>query len=705
MNTTTLKNIAFTSIIAALVLMALLIVGCTSEIGQSPGQGGLALSNPDSFNPHGTITTQNFKSVDQYNAFLRNHQSNNYGNYGYGLPMLRGSNMIADAAMVAEAAPAKATGVPSQDDFSGTNNQVASVDEGDLLKTDGTFIYTITGKTLYVIKAYPGEQARIVSTIAFDDRPSELFINGDRLTVFGTMQDLEWFKEHDIRVRQGMTFVNTYDVSDRSNPVLIKEYAFEGNYYKSRMVDRFVYVLTRTQPVYRPQYPTPIIMEDGVVRSMPVSDIAFFPLPYRQPQLVTVHAFDLNDLDAPVAAESVMVESGQNVYMSEDNIYLTYSEYVDEWKLQQGIMMDLLEGELTDADRSYIAKVKAADPELLSKAEKDSKIFNVYQQYLNFMPEKERESFRDKVDGLLEKKLKSLGHLDFTVINKLSVSGKDIETVANGKVPGTIINQFSMDEQDGLFRIATTTQSRWNRFLKERQESKNSIYILDNRLAQVGSLEDLAEGERIFSTRFIDDRLYMVTFRRVDPFFVIDLSDPANPKKLGELKIPGFSRYLHPYDKNIIIGIGQDATEQGRTKGLKISLFDVSDVSAPKEIAHWVSDERYAQSSAQSEHRAFLFSKEKELLVIPVWNYDYRNQEDSYNGAMVFHINEKGIELRGLIDHSQGQKRYGPAVERSLYIDDLLYTKSANLLRINRLTDLGSVKRIELTSKGKIPIY
>jgi len=223
-----------------------------------------------------------------------------------------------------------------------------------------------------------------------------------------------------------------------------------------------------------------------------------------------------------------------------------------------------------------------------------------------------------------------------------------------------------------------------------------------------GRKTDLAEGERIYSTRFVGDRLYMVTFRQIDPFFVIDLSNPEKPESLGELKIPGFSRYLHPYDEDHIIGIGRDATDMGRTQGLKISLFDVSAVENPKEVAKFVADEKYAQSTAEYEHKAFLFSKEKNLLVIPAYSYNYREEGETYNGALVFNINTEEIELRGLIDHSgslDSNYYYRAGVERSLYIEDMLYTKSPNLIRINALDDLEGVKNIELEKPTKMKVY
>jgi uncharacterized secreted protein with C-terminal beta-propeller domain len=179
------------------------------------------------------------------------------------------------------------------------------------------------------------------------------------------------------------------------------------------------------------------------------------------------------------------------------------------------------------------------------------------------------------------------------------------------------------------------------------------------------------------------------------------------------LKIPGFSRYLHPYDDTHIIGIGRDASDTGRQEGLKISLFDVSDVEHPKEVAKFVTQNDYAQSTAEYEHKAFLFDKEKELLVIPAYSYSYDTWKGTttqqYNGAMVFKITEDEIKLRGIVDHSQGlQNQYWSAmVERSLWIDDLLYTKSPNLLRVNEIDTLEKVKNIDLVSEnnGPYPVY
>ena len=689
------------------------------------------------FDPTNEISSNAFASIDDYNAFVTQHQSGGYDLYDYeirgdvvttisgssageaidnglGIPVPEAAPTPAatgthssggpasvdpdwDSGSAASQGEAKNSSVDEVGDlnYSETNVQVTGVDEADIIKTDGNYIYTVTEDILFIIKAYPGEEAEVVSTIDFDDNfPSGLFINNDNLAIFGNDYDIDLFDEIPFQPRYGMTFFDIYDISDRTNPLLVKEYKIEGNYFNSRMIDDWVYFVVRNQPVFRPDYPTPIILEGSAIRSIPVTDIHYFSIPYNYPQLVTIHSINIANIADDILSKSVAVEGGQNLYMSQQNMFITYTEYVDESEIRNEIIKDVLDSELTSADRALIDKIKATDEEILSEYEKENKIMQVYYSYLNYLPRDDQDLLWDEIEDRLAVKLEEFEFYEYTVINKIGVKNGQINVIGNGQVPGHIMNQFSLDEDttSGVLRIATTVNSRWSRYGKLQWESTNNVYTLDSGLNIIGELEGLAESEQIYSTRFIGDKLYMVTFRQIDPFFVIDLSDPRNIRELGELKIPGFSRYLHPYDENTIIGIGKDATESGRTKGLKISLFDVSDFYNPKEIANWISDERYVDSTALYEHKAFLFSKEKELLVIPAYGQIWEGRHsDEYNGAMVFSITRDDIELRDLIDHG-GWKM----VERSLHIEDLLYTKSPELLKINEIDNLSLVKDVEL---------
>jgi inhibitor of cysteine peptidase len=702
--------------ISLLVILAL-VAGCGQTPTPGPGLGILTQGSysSESFNPKLAISSQSFGSAAELNSFLKSHSSTNYyrryGGVMYDMAVPTAGGMMEKAVSSDSSsgtAPLPNT-AQTANDYSQTNNQVKNVDEADLIKTDGNYIYTVSGNTVFIIKAYPGQEAAIVSEITLNATPSNLFIEGDHLAVFGDFYDPVYFKAMDIRPYGGMTFFNVYDISDKANPLLLKEYKFEGNYFDARLKEGFVYFVTRTWPQYGPM-PMPLYFVGGVRKEMPIDSIRYFNIPYNNPSMVTVNALSLSNPSDEFNSQTIVVEGGENLYMSESNIYITYTEYINEYQLREDITKELLSDQLTEADKALIEKIKATDDEVLSQYEKDAKILQVYYNYLNYLTGDEQQALSDKTDKLLEDRLKEYDHLEYTVINRIGVDNGRVTVGESGKVPGHIINQFSLDESDGVLRIATTLSARWSYTAKESTKSTNGVYTLDSGMKILGSMEDIAEDESIYSTRFIGDKLYMVTFRQVDPFFVIDLSDPAKPKELGQLKIPGFSRYLHPYDENTIIGIGNEATDQGRVEGLKISLFDVSDFANPKEIAKFVTEEKYATSTALYEHKAFLFSREKELLVIPAYSYDYdykTGTQKGYNGAFVFRINKDEITLRGLIDHSAGQQAYyGAEVERSLYINELLYTKSYSLLRINKIEDLSSVKNISLaTAITTVPIY
>ncbi len=289
-----------------------------------------------------------------------------------------------------------------------------------------------------------------------------------------------------------------------------------------------------------------------------------------------------------------------------------------------------------------------------------------------------------------------------TILHRFSLDRGVISYKATGDVPGRLLNQFSLDEYLGNLRVATTFgtagPSGWTQY--------NNVYVLDADLEQKGKLERLAAGERIYSTRFVGDRLYMVTFKQMDPFFVIDLADPTTPAVLGELKIPGYSDYLHPYDATHIIGIGKETevSEWGgvTAQGLKLALFDVADVNNPRQLDKVEIGMAGTDSEALRDHRAFLFDYVRHLLVIPVsevvrvpvYKSGYASYTTDYwEGAYVFTVTpENGFILKGRVnqgdagDEKAGYGWYRDAVRRSLFIEDALYTVSPSRIVISDLT-------------------
>jgi len=307
-----------------------------------------------------------------------------------------------------------------------------------------------------------------------------------------------------------------------------------------------------------------------------------------------------------------------------------------------------------------------------------------------------------------------------TMVYKIAVDDGDIDYVAEGYVPGWVLNQFSMDEYNGHFRIATTN----GHISRRGSSSTSSVYVLNASLGIVGRVEGLAPGEQIYSARFMGGRCYLVTFKKVDPLFVVDLSEPESPRVLGKLKIPGYSDYLHPYDENHLIGVGKETVEAEEGdfawyQGVKISLFDVSDVSNPRELAKLEIGDRGTDSPVLRDHRAFLFSRTRNLLVMPVLVAEIDSKVYSagvppnahgnyvFQGAYVFHVSlTEGFIIRGKITHLDGKDALlksgyyfeSPySVERSLYIDDVLYTISKGTIKMNSLEDLEELNRVELS--------
>jgi uncharacterized secreted protein with C-terminal beta-propeller domain len=267
-----------------------------------------------------------------------------------------------------------------------------------------------------------------------------------------------------------------------------------------------------------------------------------------------------------------------------------------------------------------------------------------------------------------------------TTIHSFAIDNGRISYAAGGKVDGTLLNQYSLDESDTNLRVATTIPAAGSWQMNAGSSSK--ITILDKNLDILGTLPDIAPTERIYAARFMGDRLYLVTFRQTDPFYVIDLSNPRKPAVLGELKLPGFSNYLHPYDANHIIGIGKES----QSGPIKLALFDVSDVRNPALKDSELLGESYSTSAVLDDPKAFLFDREKDLLVLPVHLVSGDawcpptvpcTPQSVWGGAYVYGVNTKtGFVLKGKVLHYETHYGSQSPVKRALYIEDTLYTMS-----------------------------
>ncbi len=679
-----------------------------------------------------------FENYDELKEFLEQGAMEQPSGFNYGSGIMRNEMMLdsisAPMAMKSMEAGAvfESESVPQglgagSDDFSKTNVQVEGVDEADIIKTDGKYIYAVSQNNLFIVDAYPADGAEVLSKIAFKSRPQDIYINGNSLIVFGHDDQIyktELYKN--FKRRSNYTFFKVFDITDRKNPKQVRDLDFEGNYSNSRMIGDYVYFVTQNHNYYYDnEMPIPRILEDGKAMTQDCSlssarcytpAVYYFDIPYQSYNFTSVNAVNVKNNNKAVSGDVYLMSGNQNMFVSQSNIYITYTKHISEYQLMMEVMKEVVYPRMSVKNQERIAKIEAVENFILSQNEKMNKINYIVERYTSSLAEDKQDKLEDEVENNLKQKYADISkELEKTVIHKIAVSDGDMKYKTFGEVTGRVLNQFSMDENNNYFRIATTKSRTWSRFDNESQESYNNLYVLDENLKQVGAIENLAEGEKIYSIRFMQNRAYMVTFKQVDPLFVIDLADPKNPKVLGELKIPGYSDYLHPYDDTTLIGLGKDTGESEwggvRIKGLKLSLFDVSNVGDPKKIDTYIMGDAGSDSIALRDHKAFLFSKDKNLLSIPVSireSIDGRSWGKlSFSGVAVLKVDKTGFELKGKIDHSDGGRSanrdywrgysyYDNTVKRSLYIDDVLYTFSNKYLKMNNLDDLDLVKKLEL---------
>ncbi len=721
-----------------------------------------------------------FKTWGEAKTFLAASASNSYYGRGFAENMM-GAPTLSSAKSSDASAPSSAGG----SDYSTTNVQVAGVDEDDTLKNDGRYLYTVTNGQITIIEAYPASQAHIVAVLN-DSQYESIFITENRLVAFGRRTFAwqpyiePWIKEAQATTQTDSTepsdssgiaskiaiapdypdrypyyypeqsqFMKIFDISDRSKPVLLKTIDSKGNLVAARLIGSRVYAVFNEYA--GSEMPRPLYAVNGQLAEIAPSDVRYVDYPFDNYQFTTVLGQDADNTNNPESRTVVLTGGASTVYVSSGNAYVTYTQYQTYypiWEAYQGALGPLLENAET-ISASYgpslvqmKAKLAAIDSSEVSEWQKDRMKITVAQTFLQTLDEKHAQELYAEIakreEALREKQT---APTEATVVHKFAL-GPAITYSGKGEVPGHLLNQFSMDESDGYLRLATTVSQVWGpwtmvaRCMPDSKcvqptptPSKNHVYVLDGSMQLVGKLEDLAPGETIYSARFMGKRAYLVTFRQLDPLFVIGLDDPRNPTLLGKLKIPGYSDYLHPYDETHLIGFGKDAiplkdSDTAFPLGLKLSMFDVSDVSHPIEIANYSIGDAGSDSYALHDHKAFLFNREKGLLVIPARVATIppeRKTADlvhvygdvNFQGAYVFSTAscepqvaaQCEFQLRGTVSHAtadqlakMGDYYYGSGtdVTRSAYIDGSLYTMSDRFVKANDLGTLQPQASVEL---------
>lgn len=557
-------------------------------------------------------------------------------------------------------------------DYSTTNIQVENVDEADIIKTDGNFIYSLSNNKVIITNVVNPQDIRIESTITLNDSyiPEDLILYKNELIVITTKMTntgsyYSYYNNSD-------TCVRIYDISNKSKPILLKSYELYEPYYTSRCINNTLYVISSGALKKENDKIVRTYKENNNEKEIELDNIKYLKdVKTRTQSLISV--VNLDNVKADIVVSSYLIDIS-NAYVSQNSIYLLDEKYkYNDYNVPISSIFGP-SGILGVFDTAY----------------NDDNSNGYHTQIYKF-------------------EIKSDGNIAYNSTNKIS---------------GRTINQYSLDEKNGHLRIA----------LYDTDGAR--VEILDDSLKEIGASKSVAKGEKMYSSRFINDKAYLVTYKTMDPLFVIDLSNEKKPTVLGELHIPGYSTYLHPYDENHLIGIGMQSEEvtnrnssgkvistTARITGMKMALFDVSDVNNPIQISETTIGDSRTTSAILTNPKALLFSKKKNLIAIPVNNYsedfEVTSSSDTYSstinsyknysknrvaeGYFVYNIDvHNGFNLKGVITHDTSNNSsyysyyYNSKLLRGLYIEDNLYTVSESAIKVNNLNTLELVDELKI---------
>ena len=598
------KTITKTLTLILLVVMVFSFTGCAELLGLE--------------------STENLPKFKDFNELLE-YMKETSQRYSYGLR--DGGIATPDMALAEESSGADSSKNSSQGEgsYGETNVQVEGVDEADVIKNDGRYIYFIAGNSLVIVDAQNPGNMSVAGKIVLDEGSSfsEMYIIGNTLTAIGyTYEEMPFVESKAPEGRDTMpgryipvknyTFAKVYDISDKTNPTMTREYMIEGYMLSSRMTGGKLYLVTnkwayfygadvaaKAEEVLPYKYDS---IKDGETIMIEPADVSYLPNPVDN-SFMNISVMDVASNRA-VEVETVL-GGGSTIYMSTNALYIVKPVYY----FFPAILEMAVDSEGSDT------AVSSETQDTQEPQEPKTQIF------------------------------------------KYDLTANSVKYAGTGEVRGDVLNQFSMDEFNGFFRIATT--------LWTENGTVNNVFVLDKNMKNTGSVENLAPGERIYSVRFTGNTGYVVTFRNMDPLFVLDLSNPSNPMVTGELKIPGFSNYLHPVGGNYLLGVGVDTKEvytkdeNGKeivtgfeTGGLKLSLFDVSDPYNPIEVDVLVIGKQGSYTEAQYNHKAFTWWPEKQVAMFSAQintAEKYGDWNSWTEGAVVVNVNNGTLSLKGIL--------------------------------------------------------
>jgi uncharacterized secreted protein with C-terminal beta-propeller domain len=571
-----------------------------------------------------------------------------------------------------------ATDTPT--DFTTTNVQEQGVDELDLVKTDGQYLYVVDNNIFSVVQSWPPERSQLASSLELEGYTHGLFLQDNLTVVFSSIYDDSFFMpERSLRPEYWSgTRIELVDVSDRTAPETIRTIDVEGNLMDARLIDGHVYAVISSY-LHIPDAAWKLLERDDL--GLPEVEwdaseeerraAAEEARKILQPHVAEIVAgMEIEELvPLHVDSASARPEAAPAPLIACADLYRPAE--VSEYSVLSVVDLDL------SGPNPAATEVDAIG--LLANG------FTVYASKRNLYVAHSGVWW-----------WWGWGDIDSTTaIHKFELApGTDdpVRYAASGSVDGWLLNQFSMGEHDNHLRVATTEFDWWWGTTDEEEHGSLISVLADDgsgNMKTVGRLSDIAPGEQIYACRFMGDKGYLVTFVQVDPLFTLDLSDPSNPAIVGELKVPGFSSYLHPVGDDYLLSVGLDADEDGAIRGLAVSLFDVSDFSNPTLAQRYlIEDEQGVWSWSEALHDHHAFTYHRNVLSIPAYVSDGKS---TFSGLVVLYVNpEWRIGELGRIDHSDlpsGPWGTWTWMRRSVYIEDNLYSISNVGIKVNELYD------------------
>jgi hypothetical protein len=611
------------------------LAGCSDD-GEPTAQPPVAL--PDDLVLVGSL--EGFDACDDFLAHMQQEALRIVTPWGLGGG---GYGMVDDAAGEAPAmedseAADGAAPVPGEqradapvegEDYSGTNVQEVGVDEPDHVKTDGRTMYVVANGQLHVLDVSGEDPVELTTVDLRDAWDAQLLLDDDRLLVTSSAYGAIPFTGESIRADtmpvpgwSGATSITLLDVSDPSDPVALERLTVDGATLSSRLVDGVARIVVRTEQGNLPWvYPegsgiraerAALEANRDLIRDSEAEDW----IPWY------VHeTADGRETDGPLLACN----------------RIAHPEEFAGLGILSVLTVDLSTGGLRPGSETL--GVLAGGDTIYASREALYVATTRWFDWAN-MAERDRERRMSEIT---------------TEIHAFDIADpRDVSYLGSGEVPGTLLSQWAMSEYDGHLRVASTVGDTWGWSSEPSESVVTVLAVRGDELAQVGQVTGLGLTERIYAVRFIGDVGYVVTFRETDPLYTLDLADPTDPQVVGELKIMGYSAYLHPVGDDLLLGVGQDADAQGRLKGTQLSLFDVSDPSDPRRIDQATLGE--GMSDVEYDHRAFLHWPATGLTVVPFMRWDVeptRTMDQPMAGAVGFTADRAdGLQRIGMLSHT-----------------------------------------------------